>query len=189
MRKMCQALVKLHECQSAEQVILESGGKLEEIPVDLNLITKKFGIITSEQDFTDIKQQLKDELDYDIDVLGCIFSDGNKLIIRYMEGLSITQNRYIVAHELGHAFHTDMQDGFVHTEMCIKGLERVDKDEKNADSFALELLIPRKALENLAINAKNNGEILKSKELAKKFDVSIEHMERMLKITGIEYIG
>lgn len=186
---MCRSLMKLHECESTEQVLQESGCELDKIPVDLNMITKSFGVYTSVLDFSNAEKKVEEELNTSIKILGCIFSDGNNLIIGYKDGETVTTNRYIVAHELGHAFHTDLQDGFMHTETCIDGLQTVDDNEMAADEFALELLIPRKALEIMAMNAKNNNSILSSKECAEKFDVSIENMEKMLKKSGIKYIG
>lgn len=109
---------------------------------------------------------------------GELIKNNDSLIIYYNPVDSIKRRRFTIAHELGHYllghgsnFH-DSKNNFT--------MSHYDRREVEANQFAIELLIPKIAVEVLI----NQRKIYDVNELCRIFNVSLEAMSFRLKKLG-----
>lgn len=81
------------------------------------------------------------------------------------------RKRYVLAHELGHILlHADKEASFTDDDTTLEGYKR-GPQEKEANDFAAELLIPRDIFKESCYKKKFSPDLIK--ELADKFNTSL----------------
>lgn len=165
--------------KSAETILRESY-QMNNIRVDLDVIFETYGIKRIPMTFEDIEEKyLQKGLG---DVAGLIVLSGNDVGIFYKRTDSITQKRFTIAHELGHCcLHSDIvEDGYIEFRDCPTSS---DKIEKEADSFANELLMPEQQIRYIL------KRLLKPslRALATIFQVRVSVMRKRLIHLGISF--
>ena len=114
-------------------------------PVDLESIIKSIGISVKKKDFSTIED--KNNVPHG-KILGAVISYEETLNIFYNANAKYNEMRFIVAHELAHCcLHSDTLR-ISHVELRVNSTA-VDEHEKEADAFAMELLIPKKLLDGV----------------------------------------
>lgn len=113
------------------------------------------------------------------DIIGATLSTGNDLDILYAKGLRDNGIRFTVAHELGHCcLHTENLS-MEHIQLRTES-DKDSEEERNANIFAGELLIPKESLDYVC------GSLLRPKmsTLVHIFQVSANVMRARLKYLG-----
>lgn len=141
--------------------------EITEPPVDVERIAEDLGFMIVPYDFPDKRR-------------GVIHIDGTDKAIGINENQSKQMQRFTIAHELGHFLygHQHYEKTFVDDESRFKSPHF--HQEREADIFAAELLMPREWLEQ---DVAQIG--LKAEELAEKYNVSEQAMWIRLTSTGI----
>jgi Zn-dependent peptidase ImmA (M78 family) len=127
---------------------------------------------------------------YDGDVSGMLYRGDDHTLIGVNSRHAKTRQRFTIAHEIG---HLDMHKG---TPMFIDRFVRVNwrdgasnQEEAEANSFAAELLMPRKIVEREVVRALSKKRNVSPQDLAvtlaKSFDVSAEAMQYRLANLGV----
>lgn len=119
-----------------------------------------------------------------------IFSTFGNRIIAFKKNLEKRQNRFIMAHELGHYF---LHSENLFTEKNIFSYEyhsskSNDSLEEEANYFAANLLVPESLFKEKYAeykNASSNNEILLEQLLSDFFDVDIQCIEKRILEVGI----
>lgn len=126
---------------------------------------------------------------------GMIYKRGNKVVIGVNSIHPESRQRFTIAHEIGHLImHKEEIEGNVHIDQAFS--EKINRDgksslgedlkEREANTFAAELLIPtdmlKKETKNKSIDIED-GEFVT--ELAGKFQVSFQSMS--IKLFDIFY--
>ena len=132
--------------KSAKEVLDEV--KITEIPVDISKIAAHYGFSVF-------------QIPMDYDISGMIIAseekiqeyDAKKIIIVNREHSKL-RNRFTIAHELGHYFlRGEPQKCFAHRNMTnVNNME-----ERQANSFASELLMPKEAVERVIKELEEDG--------------------------------
>lgn len=135
---MCAPIEKIRNMSAME--LLAYCNQENSIPVDLKAILEKIGISALKKDFSNT------------DILGALAIKKNNAAIFYNQNDAKDGHRYrfTIAHELAHcclAHYDDSKDD-VHYQYRTTGKE-LDATEIAANIFAGELLIPKKALEEV----------------------------------------
>lgn len=136
------------------QELLELGGQLNKVPVDLKALLKKLKISCMPFDFSELeaaKYGTKDLENVD-HILGALVTNGDNAAILYREQDQIDghRSRFTIAHELGHCClaHYQVSESTVH--LSFRHERTTDNiQEVAANIFAGELLIPRTTLESV----------------------------------------
>lgn len=139
---MCKPVREI-QGKTAEE-LLKLSGQTDVIPVDLSQILKTIGISALPRDFSKMEENLVGENK----ILGALVSKGDNAAIFYRDDTSVMsphRYRFTIAHELGHACLTGESN---HIEFRIDNISG-DPQERAANIFAGELLIPRKQLEEI----------------------------------------
>jgi Zn-dependent peptidase ImmA (M78 family) len=153
-----------------QDVLLNSG--VDRAPVDVNRIARKLDISIR-----------KSEMEGDVDGFVVTNVEGYKAVIGVNTSKHPNRQRFTVAHELGHALlhsgeklHVDQ--GFEIKLRSSKPVGGYDLDEKEANLFAAELLMPERLLErDLAEIGRIDLEDQQSiSELARRYRVSTQAM-------------
>lgn len=161
--------------------LLNYCGQSDAIPVNLDAILEKIGISALPRDFSETERSLQQarENNEKVHILGATVINGENAAIFYNQEVyqSSHRCRFTIAHELGHCCmsNTFAHDDF-HIDYRIEG-QPDTVEEKAANTFAGELLIPEKSLEKIC------GQLLLPSVyiLAKIFDVSEAVMSERLK--------
>lgn len=157
--------------------ILQKTGQENSVPVNLNKILKELGISAISTDFSNLEEIMSQELQKLGPILGASLTtkEGDTAIFYSSnpELMSDHRYRFTVAHELGHLCINGCKNHveFRHAAMAD------DKNERTANIFAGELLIPLVQLERVS------SELLlpTPKNLATIFEVSETVMFARLK--------
>lgn len=160
---------------SAEK-ILSICGQVENVPVDIKGVLKKFDISALPYDFTDIEKEFSDE---EVNILGALITkDDNSAVLynsKYKEDSH--RARFTIAHELAHC---SLHGGLNHIELRLDGDKT--EDEIAANTFAGELLIPEKSLRRII----KELFVPTIASLADIFDVSVNVMKERIRYLGLE---
>jgi Zn-dependent peptidase ImmA (M78 family) len=155
--------------QIAEALLKENGIQSPPVPVQKIAEMAKLQIQKQEVDGSDIS--------------GFIFRQGEKAIIGVNSANAPVRQRFTIAHELGHyLIHTQGADK-VHVDRLFDikfrddlSSQGTDSDEREANFFAAELLMPRKFikadLEKINQVDLEDGQILV--DLANRYEVSTQ---------------
>ena len=173
-RIMCKKLNEVSGMTPARLLEIYSDG-VDSYAVDVEAILTKLGISCYDYDFSGSNQKMF-SCDPDSEIIGAIVLRGDDLSIFVSTKCSEEEQRFIIAHELGHCcLHSaTLKNNKVeyskksHLESC--------KHEEEADLFAIELLIPEDSLRTVYKNL-----FVKSLSvLAKVFCVTVDVMRRRL---------
>lgn len=180
---MCPPIKKI-QGKNALQLIEEFGNS-HEIPINLEDILHNIGISALPMDFYPLETKLNKG-----HILGLVLANDKNAVIYYGANDTPHRQRFTIAHELGHIcqhLRVDTTDyPYIDWRIENNDAKQADTDsirEKEAHIFAGELLIPLDKLkeEYLAIGT------YRSKDLAKRFGVSVHVMEARLDYLGISY--
>lgn len=177
-RDMC---VKLDELNGrTPKEILNITKQNNTIPIDLDHILENLGLFKIPTTFEDLERSGK--FDNMGEISGLVLLNGNDIGIFYKETDSIHRKRFTIAHELAHCcLHGDiLKSGYVEFRNSINS---TDEREIAANTFAGELLIPKKQL--LRVYKKLIVPSLKG--LADIFEVSANVMRERLKCLELPF--
>lgn len=136
---MCKIL-RILQGKSADQ-LLEKYGMKGQTPVKIDQLLKKIGIDVIPADFSSIEEKAGYQQG---DILGATLIVKDDVTIFYREDSSENRIRFTVAHELAHCcIHTDK---LKETNIQLRQNGKQDDEEKDANVFAGELLIPKENL-------------------------------------------
>jgi len=138
-RELCRPneLVKMTPQQVLERVGLDTSS----LPIDMDAVLKHLKIVAAPTNFSPLDAAMGDEIRKFGDIMGMVGIRKGNVVMVYAQNLDLPQQRYTVAHELGHAcFHTDVLENG-HIMARYTGTLDTEK-EKMADAFAAELLLP-----------------------------------------------
>lgn len=110
--------------------------------------------------------------------------DGRK-IIRINASLPRARQRFVWAHELGHALLTHSKPGELTIELRANAN---GPDERACDQFAVNLLMPEIVVRQLCHELGHPERVDKTRTLAEKFGVSKQAMQIRLQNLGLAYI-
>lgn len=138
---MCTKLNELKNKTPLE--ILKQTGQHKSVPVDLDCILNKLGVVKIPSTFEDL--EISGNFDDKGEISGLVLLKGDDVGIFYKKTDSIHRKRFTIAHELAHCcIHGDLlQSGYVEFRSSMTSN---DPKEIEANSFAGELLIPKKQL-------------------------------------------
>ena len=144
---MCQPLSKIRYMSSLE--LLEYCGQKDAIPLDLGTMLNKLGVSCLAFDFTEIENEVSAKTGNKIEsILGALVVNQNNAAIfyRHNDKPESHRHRFTIAHEIAHCClgHFDISaETSVHLRQ--EG-DPSDDNEKAANIFAGELLIPEHSL-------------------------------------------
>ena len=181
---MCRVLRQLDGIKAEE--LVRDFKLYTSLPVNLNGILKRYGIPTFPSDFKDMEnfKHIRDKVSVKGEILGAVTVDGDDVKIFYKEGESRHRQKFTIAHELAHCCLNAqelMREGHIEFRTDIESLK--DGQERQANIFAGELLIPRILIE--AIYNKIN--IVDLTSISEIFDVSENVMKARLDYLGKAY--
>ena len=136
------------------QELLELGGQLNKVPVDLTALLKKLKISCIPFDFSELevaKYGTKDLENVD-HILGALVTNGDNAAILYraQDQIDGHRSRFTIAHELGHCCLAHYQIGESTVHLSFRHERTTDNiQEVAANIFAGELLVPRTTLESV----------------------------------------
>lgn len=143
--------------------------------VDVGAILTKLGISFYEYDFTESNQEMF-SCNSTGEIVGAIVLRGNDLSVFVSSKCSEEEQRFIMAHELGHCCLHSATLKNNKVEYSKKSNFVANKHEDEADLFAMELLIPEDSLRTVYKNL-----LVKSLSvLSKVFCVTIDVMRRRM---------
>lgn len=132
------------------QDLLEMGGQVDKVPVDLKALLTKLKISCLARDFSplDAARKNADGSSEENPILGALATNGDRAVIFYRQEDQKDSHRYrfTIAHELAHAClaHYSVDKSTVH---LTYRLEKSDSEQEvDANIFAGELLIPENTL-------------------------------------------
>lgn len=160
--------------------ILKFCGQEKTIPVNLNVILKKLDISAKKIDFTSIEALLRDagQISDSTRILGAAVSKEGQRAIFYSSDPGLMSNhryRFTVAHELAHLCQGEDNHIEFRSDSDID-----DHNERSANIFAGELLMPEQQLEKIS----SELFLPTTKNLSKVFEVSERVMIARLKHLG-----
>lgn len=171
---MCEKLNEVSGMTPAKLLEIYSDG-IDSYAVDVEAILLKLGISFYDYDFSKSNPDVF-SCDPGGEIIGAIVLMGNDLSVFASMKCSKEEQRFIIAHELGHCclHSTTLKNNKV--EYSKKSDSDVCKHEDEADLFAMELLIPEDSLRTVYKNL-----LVKSLSvLAKVFSVTVDVMRRRL---------
>ena len=182
LKKLCVLQWKKLRGKTALQVLEEYGNK-NSIPIDLESLIKSIGISVLPMDFTELENRKNQG-----HIMGLVLSDEKNAVIYYSSQDRVNRQRFTIAHELGHICLTlsdDKRHFFVDWRRESESDDENNLHEKNANIFAGELLIPFHKLKEEYMNMRYPNSV----DLAYKFGVSVNVMEKRLEHLGIMYFN
>lgn len=174
---MCVPINKIYGKSALD--ILNEYGNTNQVPIDLYMLLKKIGISALPMDFSYLEKKLNKG-----HILGLVLSTKNDAVIYYSENDTPNRQRFTIAHELGHIcshLKPDTND-YPYIDWRIEE-EASNDNEKKANVFAGELLIPLKKLKEVYLSMQLPSSI----DLASIFGVSINVMEERLNYLHVSY--
>ena len=174
---MCMPIEKIYGKSACE--VLEEFGNPNEIPINLEGLLENIGISALPTDFTALETKLNKG-----HILGLVLSNRKNAVIYYGKNEKPNRQKFTIAHELGHicSHIAPRSDDYAYIDWRIEE-EAETETEKDANIFAGELLIPIKKLKEIYLSMKYPSSV----ELAKKFGVSVNVMEKRLEYLGVSY--
>lgn len=149
----------------------------EILPVPVEELAQKLGF------------KIKRKFD-DSSISGFLVRNGSDVVIGVNPTQSPLRQRFTIAHEIGHALLHQQENVYIDKRFRSSlSSEGVDVDEKEANLFAAELLMPSLNLKNdlLQGSALDLEEDERIVELAKSYQVSRQAMNNRLNYLG--YLG
>jgi Zn-dependent peptidase ImmA (M78 family) len=148
--------------REAKKMLKELG--ITDIPIIIDDIINHYGVNVSYKEFPDNLQ----------DISGFIDVKEKRIYINYKD--SLERQNFTKAHEFGHyVLHRDLFEKDPSKQLLLRQTNMNDtKEEKEANAFASELLIPKSILKNVISEYSGNG--LSVKKLAYLFSVSLPFM-------------
>lgn len=179
---MCEVLKRI-QGKKAEEILKENNISLDP-PINLDALMKELGIFVREHDFSFVEKTTGFATN---SILGATILMGDKVMIlhkKYAEKRNDHGKRFTIAHELGHCvLHAEELKGN-HLQLRSDICDKNNVEEVAANTFAGELLIPDKSLEDICRRL-----IIPSlSTLAEIFDVSTSVMKERLKESKIKYL-
>ena len=135
-KTMCKKLKELSGLSSAK--ILEEYHPISDsYAVDMQMIMRNIGVPVTSFDFSELNQK------HSCNIFGAIILFGEKLAVFVSDKCSRAEQRFILAHELGHCcLHgSTLKETKIE---CASDFDSDDEHEHAADVFADELLLPEK---------------------------------------------
>lgn len=164
--------------EKAETLLREK--KLFKAGFDIFMLAEKLGITLKEENLSD-------------DVSGFFIINDNKPIISYNSNSSPYRTRFTIAHEIGHfVLHSKAQPIFIDKAPKVFFRNTASSTgeilkEREANSFAAALLMPRELIYKEALNAPSNKDVEEVLSLlSSKFDVSTQAMSFRLSNLGFD---
>ena len=175
--------IRRKHIRSVAETLLETRG-ITDAPVPVDRIAESLGI--------EVRRETVDE-----DLSGFLFRDLEQgtAIIGVNAGLKENRVRFTIAHELGHfllhegeTVHFDgKRPGLTLNLRGIEASKGSDDNEREANLFAAELLMPVKFLERALLN--DSSDLMDEntlQDLAKKYQVSVQALT--FRLTYLNYI-
>lgn len=183
---MCRKLIELHGLKAEE--LLEKAGQTGLFPVDVAQICYDLDIRLMSFDFKPIEQDesMREDVQQRGEILGAVVAYEDDLAILYRQEDSKNRRRFTIAHELAHCCLHMQPNEQSHIEFRIDS-QSDDSREIDANTFAGELLIPKKILLQLI----GNGNLIKEESipnLSKMFMVSENVMKARLNFLKIRVL-
>lgn len=173
---MCKPLSKIRN-MSAEE-LLDFCGQRDNMPIDLKKMLEEIGISCVQYDFSSLEQKLSEKRHKPIrKILGALVTIENDATILYRKEEEPDSHRYrfTIAHELAHCCLSHYDVSEVSAHLREEGYPET-ADEKAANVFAGELLIPEHSLKEVL----NSLLIPSLKTLVEIFQVSENVMKARL---------
>lgn len=136
---MCKKLKELMGMSTAKILETYHDGHQDSYAVDMQNIMKNIGVLVSSYDFSDLSQKVKQN------ILGAIILHADDLAVFVSNKCSNAEQRFILAHELGHCCLHGSTLKATKIE-CASDFDSKDPHEHEADLFADELLLPEREL-------------------------------------------
>ena len=172
---MCKKLKELTGLSTSK--ILETyHEKSNSYAVDMQSIMRAIGVSVSSFDFSELNQEIERN------ILGAIVLLGNNLAVFVSNKCSQPEQRFILAHELGHCCLHGTTLKATKIE-CARDFDSGNPHEHEADLFADQLLLPEK--EFIEVCNKFEGQKIDISILAEIFCVPRECISRRLVSLGI----
>lgn len=133
---MCQKLNELSG-KTAANILELCPTNSNTYAIDMKEIMKKIGVSVVTYDFTELGSKIKKNIN------GAIVLSGDRLAVFISKKLSQEEQRWVLAHELGHCCRHASTLKNQRIEFACD-LYSLDSHEQEADSFAYELLLPEK---------------------------------------------
>lgn len=171
----------LPEIKAAQKIVKKYNYTKDTLPVDVRQIMLDMGIVVHEKELPD-------------EISGVLDTTSEKPIVLIQKSHDKKRKRFSLAHELGH-FILNSSSGSIHLDKHTYfrsnlSSSGIDTDEKKANRFAAELLMPTHILLELLreditdlIDSDESESLIALKWLAKKFDVSVAALT--IKISGV----
>jgi len=153
------------------------------VPVDMDKLLKGLHIVAQGIDFTPTEVTLADRVERWGNILGAVSVKDGNVSMFYRNDDTRDSVHFTIAHELAHCcLHADkLSNG--HILMRYDGYF-ADDEEKAANEFAGELLIPEAMIRNDYINFSNHVIVL-----ATSYDVPVHVMASRLKRLNLPLVG
>lgn len=148
----------------------------------------------------DIAESLKmrvEEADLGVGASGLLVIENGVAVIGYQKGQSKERQRFTVAHEIGHmVLHHERSDLFIDAEDFLAVYRRDDtrsrdnKQERDANTFAGALLMPKDMLDEMVADPSYQVELFDDsdwKKFADRFEVSTQAL--IIRMTKLGYFG
>lgn len=140
--------LKLKDLAGKDALSILKDTSVSTIPVDLDLVLEKLGVIKVPSSFEDLEDTMGKKRG---SISGLVLFNEKDVGIYYKKDDTIAQKRFTIAHELGHCcLHGNkLQDN--HIEMLCKEqvIDENDTEEIEANLFARQLLIPEQWLKDI----------------------------------------
>lgn len=135
--------MKLNELAGKKPLDILKEVNVFSIPIDLDLILDKLGVIKIASSFSDLERALEKKPG---SISGLVLFNEQDVGIYYKNDDDLEKKRFTIAHELGHCcLHENLlKDDYI--EMLCDEEQVINKEEKEANDFASELLIPEEQL-------------------------------------------
>lgn len=178
--QMCKNLKKL--IQKTPEEILKETNQYNSIPVNLDVILNKLGIVKIATSFESLEEVTEDGKYREIS--GLVLLNGDDIGIFYKQTDSVHRKRFTIAHELAHCcLNGDaIANGYI--EYRDSFFSKTDPIEIEANTFAGALLIPehqlKKILKRLVIPSLGG--------LADIFNVSVNVMRARMRVLNIPFL-
>ncbi len=180
-RKVIYMCDKLNELKDKTPIeILRQTKQLDNLPIDVDDILKRLGILKIPHTFEDLEKS--GNFDDKGEISGLVLLRGNDIGIFYKRTDTLHRKRFTIAHELGHCcIHGDMlKSGYIEFRSSMTSS---DPREVAANTFAGELLIPTKQL----LKIYNKLIIPSLSGLADIFEVSTNVMRERMRCLALPF--
>lgn len=114
------------------------------IPIDLDMILEKLGVIKIATSFDDLEKTIGKKPG---SISGLVISNEKDVGIYYKRDAELVKKRFTIAHELGHCcLHESLLRNNYIEMLCDDEEQILNSEEKEANDFASQLLIPEEQL-------------------------------------------